>query len=45
MTKSINSFYASSIITDDRKMEYKRGWVGGVQMADDQGCKACEVTQ
>lgn len=30
MTKSINSFYASSIITNDRKLECKRWWVGGV---------------
>lgn len=33
MTESINSFYAI-IITDDRKLECKRGCVGGVQMAN-----------
>lgn len=45
MTESINSFYASTIITDDRKLEYKRGCIGGVQTAKGQGWEACESTQ
>lgn len=46
MTESINSFYASSIITDDRKLECKRvGWRRVVQMADSQGWEDCEITQ
>lgn len=44
MTESINSFYASSIITDDRKLECRRGWVGGVQKANGQTGRPVLVT-
>ena len=45
MTKSINSLYASSIITPDRKQEGRRGWAGDLQMANSQGWEACEVLE
>ena len=45
MTKSINSLYASSTVTHDRKREGRREWAGDLQMADSQGWKACEVLE
>lgn len=44
MIESINSSYASSIITDARKLECKRGWAGGEHTATGQGWEACDIT-